>query len=90
MKAKLLGVAAAQIEQHPLPQLFRHGILVVLSTDDPAMFHTNLRSEYENAVRMGLQEAELKRMAKLSFEHAFIDESAKVALQGLGKSTSAF
>ena len=88
--AKLLGVAAAQIEQHPLPQLFRHGIPVVLSTDDPAMFHTNLRSEYENAVRMGLQEAELKRMAKMSFEYAFIDEKAKVALQGFGKSTSAF
>ena len=88
--AKLLGVAAAQIEQHPLPQLFRHGIPVVLSTDDPAMFHTNLRSEYENAVRMGLQEAELKRMTKLSFEYAFIDEKAKLALQGLGKTTSAF
>jgi aminodeoxyfutalosine deaminase len=88
--AKLLGVAAAQIEQHPLPQLFRHGIPVVLSTDDPAIFHTDLRSEYENAVRMGLQEAELKRMAKLSFEYAFLDDKAKVTLQGLGKTTSAF
>jgi adenosine deaminase len=88
--AKLLGVAVAQIEQHPLPQLFRHGIPVVLSTDDPAMFHSDLRSEYENAVRMGLQEAELKRMAKLSFEYAFIDEKAKMGLQGLEKTTSAF
>jgi adenosine deaminase len=87
--AKQLGLAAAQIEQHPLPQLFRHGIPVVLSTDDPAMFHTNLRSEYENARRMGLQEAELKSMAKMSFEHAFIDEKAKVALQRDGTTTSA-
>ena len=79
--AKQLGLPAAQIEQHPLPQLFRHGIPVVLSTDDPAMFHTNLRSEYENALRMGLQEAELKRLAKMSFEYAFIDDNAKVALQ---------
>jgi hypothetical protein len=39
---------------------------------------------------MGLQEAELKGMAKLSFEYAFIDDKAKVALQGLGKTTSAF
>ena len=63
---------------------------MVLSTDDPAMFHTSLRAEYESAFRMGLQEAELKRMAKLSFEYAFIDDKAKVGLQGLGKTTSAF
>jgi adenosine deaminase len=62
---------------------------VALSTDDPAMFHTNLRSEYENARRMGLQEAELKRMAKMSFEYAFINENAKIALQRMGKASTA-
>jgi aminodeoxyfutalosine deaminase len=87
--AKQLGLAEAQIERHPLPQLFRHGVPVVLSTDDPAMFHTNLRSEYENAQRMGLREVELKRITKMSFEYAFIDEHAKVALQRVGKATSA-
>ena len=87
--AKQLGLAAAHIEQHPLAQLFRHGIPVVLSTDDPAMFHTTLRSEYENALRMGLQEAELKRIAKMSFEYAFISENDKVALLRGGKTTSA-
>ncbi|MDQ1410913.1 MAG: aminodeoxyfutalosine deaminase [Acidobacteriaceae bacterium] len=87
--AKQLSLPAAPIEQHPLPQLFRHGIPVVLSTDDPAMFHTDLRSEYENAHRMGLQEAELIRIAKMSFEYAFIDEQAKAALQRRGKATSA-
>jgi aminodeoxyfutalosine deaminase len=86
--AKQLGLPSAQIEQHPLPQLFRHGIPVVLSTDDPAMFHTNLRSEYENAHRMGLQGPELKRLAKMSFEYAFIDENAKDALQRPRKATS--
>jgi aminodeoxyfutalosine deaminase len=87
--AKQLELSAAQIEQHPLPKLFRHGIPVVLSTDDPAMFHTNLRSEYENAHRMGLQEAELKLIAKMGFDHAFINESDKVALKRVGKATSA-
>jgi aminodeoxyfutalosine deaminase len=87
--AKQLGLSEAQIEQHPLPQLFRHGVPVVLSTDDPAMFHTDLRSEYENAKRMGLQEGELKHIAKMGFEYAFIDEGAKVALQRVGKATSA-
>ena len=79
--AKQLGLPAAQIEQHPLPQLFRHGIPVVLSTDDPAMFHTNLQSEYENAHQMGLQEAELKRIAKMGFEYAFMNENDKLAIQ---------
>jgi aminodeoxyfutalosine deaminase len=79
--AKQLGIPAAQIEQHPLPRLFRHGVPVVLSTDDPAMFHTNLRSEYENANRMGLQDAELKRIAKMGFEYAFISEQDRTALQ---------
>jgi aminodeoxyfutalosine deaminase len=87
--AKQLGIPAAQIEQHPLPQLFRHGIPVVLSTDDPAMFHTNLRSEYEHARRMGLDDAELKDIAKMSFEYAFINEDTRVALQRVGRATSA-
>ena len=87
--AKQLGLPTAQIQQHPLPQLFRHGIPVALSTDDPAMFHTDLRSEYESARRMGLQEAELKRITKMSFEHAFVSEKEKATLQGARRATSA-
>jgi aminodeoxyfutalosine deaminase len=59
------------IQDHPLPKLFRHGIPVVLSTDDPAMFHTTLLDEYENARRMGLSENELADLAQMSFTHAF-------------------
>jgi aminodeoxyfutalosine deaminase len=61
----------AAIEDHPLPKLLRHGIPVVLSTDDPAMFYTTLREEYGNATRMGLQEEELARIVEMGFEHAF-------------------
>jgi aminodeoxyfutalosine deaminase len=61
----------ATIEQHPLPQLLRHGIPIVLSTDDPAMFHTTLSHEYENAARMGLSESELRHLVRMSFDHAF-------------------
>ena len=43
--ARQLGNEAATIEQHPLPQLVRHGIPVVLSTDDPSMFRTSLSEE---------------------------------------------
>lgn len=73
------------IEDHPLPTLYRHGIPVVLSTDDPAMFHTTLCEEYENARRMGLTENELVHLAAMSFEHAFLTEAEKHALAQAGK-----
>ena len=62
----------ATLAQHPLPRLFRHGIPVVLSTDDPAMFHTSLLEEYECAHAMGLGETELARLVQQSFDFAFL------------------
>jgi aminodeoxyfutalosine deaminase len=79
--AKQSRLAEARIEDHPLPLLWRHGIPIVLSTDDPAMFHTTLRDEYENAARMGLNETELAQLADMSFEHAFLLAADKVALR---------
>ncbi|MDP9147697.1 MAG: hypothetical protein M3N22_08560, partial [Acidobacteriota bacterium] len=71
--ARQLDVASANIEQHPMAKLFRHGIPVVLSTDDPAMFHTGLLDEYRHARRLGLNEEELTRMADMSFEYGFMN-----------------
>jgi len=71
------GALARQLDQpatlvdHPLPQLLRHGIAVVLSTDDPAMFHTDLTSEYAAASQMGLSQSELLQLAQASFDYAF-------------------
>jgi aminodeoxyfutalosine deaminase len=79
--ARQLGLASANIEQHPLPQLFRHGIPILLSTDDPAMFDTNLLFEYQLARRMGMQEEEVGRIANMSFEHAFLSEEDRRSLQ---------
>jgi adenosine deaminase len=70
--AKQLRRQDVRIEDHPLPKLLRHGIPIVLSTDDPAMFHTTLRQEYANAARMGLQENELARIVEMGFEHSFL------------------
>jgi adenosine deaminase len=69
--ARQLRRAEVKIEDHPLPTLFRHGVPVVLSTDDPAMFHTTLQDEYANAARMGLQEEELVRIVEMGFEQSF-------------------
>jgi aminodeoxyfutalosine deaminase len=73
--ARQLRREDATIEDHPLPKLFRHGIPIVLSTDDPAMFHTTLHEEYANAARMGLQEEELARIVEMGFEHSFLPVS---------------
>jgi aminodeoxyfutalosine deaminase len=79
--AKQLRLPEARIADHPLPQLCRHGIPVVLSTDDPAMFHTTLQAEYENAAQMGLNETELVQLLNMSFEHAFLSENEKLSLR---------
>jgi aminodeoxyfutalosine deaminase len=75
--ARQLQREDARIEDHPLPKLLRHGIPVVLSTDDPAMFHTTLQDEYANAARMGLREDELTRIVEMGFEHAFLPSREK-------------
>jgi aminodeoxyfutalosine deaminase len=81
--ARQLHRPDAQIEDHPLPELWRRGIPVVLSTDDPAMFHTTLEAEYENAARMGLSETELAELVNMSFQHAFVAENDKQSLRNL-------
>jgi aminodeoxyfutalosine deaminase len=74
--ARLFGRDGVRIEDHPLPGLLRHGIPVVLSTDDPALFHTTLRDEYDAAKQMGLQESELEQICEMGFQYAF-DPAAK-------------
>jgi adenosine deaminase len=79
--SKQLRAANAQIGDHPLPQLWRHGIPIVVGTDDPAMFHTTLLNEYENVAKMGLNESELSQLVEMSFEHAFLSKDEKLALR---------
>jgi adenosine deaminase len=61
----------ATIADHPLPLLLRHGIPVVLSTDDPAMFHTTLLEEYSAAHAMHLSTNELAQLVANSEHFAF-------------------
>jgi len=69
--ARQLARSEVGIEDHPLPAVFRHGIPVVLSTDDPALFGTMLRDEYTNAAQMGLKENELVQICATGFQYAF-------------------
>ncbi len=47
------GVVAS-LEEHPLPQLVGAGVRCSISTDDPAMFDTDLTRDYEAAASLGL------------------------------------
>jgi aminodeoxyfutalosine deaminase len=46
--------AVRSLEDHPLPRLVEAGVLCSISTDDPAMFDTDLTRDYEAARGLGL------------------------------------
>ncbi|MHB8486825.1 MAG: adenosine deaminase [Candidatus Acidiferrales bacterium] len=76
--SKLLGVTDARIEEHPLREFIARGVPVTLSTDDPAMFHTNLNDSYRAALKqMGLSAAQAVDLAEASFRYAFLGEEEK-------------
>ena len=46
--------AVTHLRDHPLPRLVAAGVLCSISTDDPAMFDTDLSRDYEAATSFGL------------------------------------
>jgi aminodeoxyfutalosine deaminase len=46
------------LAEHPLPRLREAGALCTINTDDPAMFNTDLGTEYEVAAKLGVTAAE--------------------------------
>jgi aminodeoxyfutalosine deaminase len=81
--ARQLGCESAAdvpLRDHPLPQLLRSGIPVTLSTDDPAMFETDLGREYAGLAEMGLTTSEIVSVAEASFAAAFLPVAEKEPL----------
>lgn len=71
------GVVARGAE-HPVRRMFEAGLLVVINSDDPAMFGTTLDGEYRRlAEQHGFSEAELRELARNSFRAAFLPEVEK-------------
>jgi aminodeoxyfutalosine deaminase len=73
--------AVGSLAEHPLPALVAAGIPCSLSTDDPAMFDTDLAREYDNATAMGLSP---RGFFDAGLEGALCDEETKDALRRIG------
>ena len=57
--------AVASLAEHPLPRLVAAGVLCSISTDDPAMFDTDLTRDYEAGLAGALCDEETKARLRL-------------------------
>jgi aminodeoxyfutalosine deaminase len=69
-----------ELSAHPLRSYYNAGVPVSLHTDDPALFGTNLLSEYRLAHEtFGFTRDELRELARNSFQAAFLSPTEKRA-----------
>jgi aminodeoxyfutalosine deaminase len=71
----------ASLEEHPLPQLLAAGARCSISTDDPAMFGTDLGLDYDAASKLGLDPRDAY---EAGLEGALCDEETKTHLRAIG------
>jgi adenosine deaminase/aminodeoxyfutalosine deaminase len=73
-----------KLEDHPVHEFFDNGIMVTLSTDDPAMFDCSLNGEYALAQRLfEFTDEQLREIARNSFEASFLPDEKKVEFLNL-------
>ena len=77
-----LGVVSS-LDQHPLPQLVAAGVRCSISTDDPAIFDTDLTRDYEAAASLGVSAREAY---EAGLAGALSDEETRQRLRQIGDS----
>ena len=77
-----LGIVRS-LEEHPLPQLVAAGVQCSISTDDPAIFDTDLTRDYEAARSLGV---EPRAAFEAGLAGALCDDGTRKRLRGLGNS----
>jgi aminodeoxyfutalosine deaminase len=74
------GVVAS-LEEHPLPQLVAAGVRCSISTDDPAMFDTDLTRDYEAAASLGVSP---RAAYEAGLAGALCDDATRERLRSIG------
>jgi aminodeoxyfutalosine deaminase len=72
--------AVSSLEEHPLPDLLAAGVQCSISTDDPAMFGTDLSQDCDAAVSLGLEPRE---MFEAGLTGALCDGDTKARLRAV-------
>jgi aminodeoxyfutalosine deaminase len=76
------GVVAS-LAEHPLPRLVAAGVACSVSTDDPAMFGTDLTADYAAASQLGVS---ARDCYQAGLRGALCDQQTRAALQQTGES----
>lgn len=73
--------AVRTLDEHPIKEFVKAGVLVTVNSDDPPMFGTDLNNEYAVAARLlDLDERGLAALAKNAVEASFLDPAGKARL----------
>ncbi|WP_341829371.1 adenosine deaminase [Streptomyces cyanogenus] len=73
--------AVRALEEHPIKEFARAGVLVTINSDDPPMFGTDLNNEYAVAARLlDLDERGLADLARNAVEASFLDPAGKARI----------
>ena len=71
--------ACKEMQEHPVRKFFDEGLMITLSTDDPAMFQTSLNKEFEIAQQeFSFSEEHLRELARNSIEASFLPVEKKL------------
>jgi aminodeoxyfutalosine deaminase len=73
--------AVASLDEHPLPRLVEAGVRCSISTDDPAMFDTDLAREYAAAASLGVDP---RSTYEAGVAGALCDDAARKRLRAVG------
>jgi aminodeoxyfutalosine deaminase len=74
--------AVPSLEEHPLPRLLEAGVPCSISTDDPAMFDTDLSREYATAATIG---ADPQAAFNAGVAGALCDDETRERLRRIGR-----
>lgn len=84
LSSNLRTGCCASMAEHPARNYFDHGLMLTLSTDDPAMFGTSLSREFQLAQdAFAFTDEHLRELARNSFEASFLPAEKKLRFLNL-------